>query len=103
MVNMGNDGDIAYRLCHRGVFSFFVQAPRLSSEGGYGLGAPGRRIAAQCGNFHSTSSDVLTGWQRLFEPSIKPVRTGCEGSIISEAKGLSAIPGNRVARAVVYP
>jgi hypothetical protein len=53
VVNMGNDGDIAYRLGHR-EFSFLFGSP-CSGRGTIGLGAPRRRIATQCGFFYSIS------------------------------------------------
>jgi len=51
VVNVGNDGDISNRLGHRGAFPSFVRPMRQCDRG-----APGGRVATQCGNFHSISS-----------------------------------------------
>jgi hypothetical protein len=40
------------------------------------LEAPRRRIATQCGNFHSTSSVARTGLLRIIEPRIRRNRNG---------------------------
>jgi hypothetical protein len=64
---MGNDGDIAYRLGHRGAFPSFGSADEAlglgektgvrdqGSEGPYGALSI-EKIAAQCGIFHCNSN-----------------------------------------------
>jgi hypothetical protein len=64
VVNMGDDGDITYRLGHRGAFPSSGLADGLWVGGQYsdqGSQSPfgalsTATIAAQCGNFYSISS-----------------------------------------------
>ena len=58
VVNMGNDGDIAYRLGHRGAFPSFG-----SANGPWGWGTEIETIAAHCGSIHCISR-AKKGWLR---------------------------------------